>query len=62
MKWINAREQLPPDKEEVLVFTRGKFVYTGRYMFEYDEWTRDYHSEPIEEPVDYWMPLPEAPE
>lgn len=52
--WIDAKDLIPTDKEDVLVFVdNGKTNYYGVYLYNPDVWDMI--------GVTHWMPLPKSP-
>lgn len=66
--WISAKDKLPDEMENVLVFTEGciDVGYLTRGRFGLMRWETDYVDEwgdrEILKDVTHWMPLPDAPE
>lgn len=65
MEWINVKETLPKEGEEVLVFTKDKVIATGAYYVNrslgHDYWLGNYGEHDSLDNVRYWMPLPLPP-
>jgi hypothetical protein len=68
MKWIDKKEQLPPDGEfeysskYVLVFD-GKEIGIGKYHSDSEYWNYTFcgHIERSDNYITHWMTLPELP-
>lgn len=67
MEWINVKDRLPDDMENVLVFTEGciDVGHLTKGRFGLARWETDSLDEwgdrEILKDVTHWMPLPEPP-
>lgn len=58
--WINVKDRLPENREEVLTISRG--IYTIGFF--HNGWFEFYMggAEPLTLEITHWMPLPKPPE
>ena len=63
MEWINVKDRLPEDLEDILFFD-GKDIFKGHisksYMDEFHTWVSVSGNGIYD--VTHWMPLPEPPQ
>lgn len=62
MKWIDAKIELPPDNENVIVHCPGasEEIWLGYFWHEDNKWTDAAFGEVID--VTHWMAMPSVPE
>ena len=65
MEWIAVADQLPPDREYVVlehVTSEKSYVYIGEYHEDVDTFYANHTSYPRSEGwINYWLALPPAP-
>jgi len=66
MEWISVKEKLPPDRVDVLIYNEDGKMGVSCYLedfskkTDYDVW--EHREELYQYNINFWMPLPNAPE
>lgn len=61
MKWVDVRNELPEDSENVVIVGAGFEMAIAYYDSQDDGWVFMPYGDPVEGVVEFWMRLPDPP-